>query len=99
MKPRSSLRSSNSVRSIWLACAVALLAGAAYGIDPDRAMSQYVRDRWGTDRGFPQGPVYAIAQTADGYLWIGTEAGLIRFDGWNFRLIKDDTGAFTIGSV
>src|SRR5207244_2638649 len=38
-------------------------------------------------------------QTADGYLWIGTEVGLIRFDGWNFQLIKDDSGAFTIARV
>ena len=75
------------------------LIGTAYAIDPNRAMSQYVRDRWGPDRGFPRGPVYAIAQTADGYLWIGTEAGLVRFDGWTFRLVKDDSGAFTITSV
>jgi len=71
----------------------------AYAIDPNRAMSQYVRDRWGTEQGFPRGPVYAITQGADGYLWIGTEAGLVRFDGVNFRLIKDDSGAFTIASV
>ena len=76
-----------------------LLLMHAYAVDPDRAMSQYVRERWGIDQGFPRGPVYAIAQTPDGYLWIGTEAGLVRFDGWNFRLVKDDSGAFTVGSV
>jgi signal transduction histidine kinase/ligand-binding sensor domain-containing protein len=68
-------------------------------MDPNRAMSQYVHDRWGAEQGFPAGPVYAIAQTTDGYLWIGTEAGLVRFDGWNFRLIKDESGAFTVASV
>lgn len=51
-------------------------------------MSQYLRERWGAERGFPGGPVYAITQTADGYLWIGTEKGLIRFDGLNFNLIQ-----------
>jgi ligand-binding sensor domain-containing protein/signal transduction histidine kinase len=71
----------------------------AYSIDPSRAMSQYVRDRWGAEQGFPKGPVYAISQTSDGYLWIGTEAGLVRFDGRNFRLIKDKSGAFTIAGV
>ncbi len=81
----------------WAVCAC-LLQGA-YAIDPNRAMSQYVRDRWGGEQGFPKGPVYAITQTTDGYLWIGTEAGLVRFDGWNFRLIKDDSGAFTIGGI
>ena len=75
------------------------LIHTAYAIDPNRAISQYVHDRWGAEQGFPQGPVYAITQTSDGYLWIGTEAGLVRFDGWNSRLIKDDSGAFTIGSV
>jgi len=105
------LRSSNSFRDTlghtrlghpWLIGAlvgIALLAQAAYAIDPNRAMSQYVRDRWGTDQGFPRGPVYAIAQTPDGYLWIGTEAGLVRFDGWNFRLIQDESRAFTITGV
>ena len=76
-----------------------LLIHTAYAIDPNRAMSQYVRDRWGTDQGFPRGPVYSIAQTADGYLWIGTDAGLVRFDGWNFRLVKDESGSFTITGV
>src|SRR5215468_7197556 len=81
------------------ASALLCLVHAAHGMDPERAMSQYVRDRWGTEQGFPKGPVYAITQTADGYLWIGTEAGLVRFDGWNFRLINDQSGAFTIASV
>ena len=81
-------------------CAVALsFLPAGYGMDPNRAMSQYVRDQWGRDQGFPAGPVYAITQTSDGYLWIATGAGLVRFDGWTFRLIKDDSGAFTIASV
>jgi ligand-binding sensor domain-containing protein/signal transduction histidine kinase len=107
-EPRSSLRSSNSFRETcrgrWAASLVAftaatLLSNTAYAIDPNRQMSQYVRDQWGTDRGFPKGAVYAITQTADGYLWIGTEAGLVRFDGLDFHLIKDDSGVFTITSV
>src|ERR1035438_9899166 len=72
----------------WLMAGLAAwlcLFRAAYGMDPNRAMSQYVHDRWGAEQGFPTGPVYAITQTADGYLWIGTGAGLVRFDGWGFR--------------
>jgi ligand-binding sensor domain-containing protein len=53
-------------------------------------MSQYRRDHWGVERGFPRAPVYAISQTADGYLWIGTGAGLIRFDGISFHMVRDD---------
>jgi ligand-binding sensor domain-containing protein/signal transduction histidine kinase len=51
-------------------------------------MSQYVRDRWETGAGFPRGAVYAITQTADGYLWIGTETGLLRFDGLTFQSMQ-----------
>ena len=56
-------------------------------------MSDYVRDRWGAQQGFPGGPVYAITQTADGYLWIGTERGLVRFDGLNFRVFDHTNSA------
>jgi ligand-binding sensor domain-containing protein len=69
----------------WAALAVTCLAASAQAMDPDRAMSQYGRERWGTDRGFPGGTVYAISQTADGYLWLGTDRGLLRFDGSTFR--------------
>jgi signal transduction histidine kinase/ligand-binding sensor domain-containing protein len=60
----------------------------AHAIDPNRTISQYIRDRWGSERGFPGGSVSAIAQTADGYLWIGTDKGLVRFDGLNFHLFQ-----------
>jgi signal transduction histidine kinase/ligand-binding sensor domain-containing protein len=73
-----------------LAGAVAIAAGVQ-ALDGERALSQYLRDRWGNESGFPGGPVYAIAQTTDGYLWIGAEKGLVRFDGLTFRLV--DAGA------
>lgn len=72
-----------------LVAIAATATGAAHAMDPDRALSQYLRERWGADRGFPGGPVHALAQTADGYLWIGTEKGLVRFDGLTFRLVSD----------
>ena len=77
----------------------ASLVQTVWAVDPDRAISQYVHDEWGPEQGFPKGPVYAITQTTDGYIWIGTDEGLVRFDGWSFRLMKDDSGAFTITSV
>ena len=61
---------------------------AALALDPTRKMSQYIHDAWGANRGFIGGEVYAISQSADGYLWIGTERGLVRFDGLNFVLIQ-----------
>jgi signal transduction histidine kinase/ligand-binding sensor domain-containing protein len=61
---------------------------AARAMDPDRALSQYIRDRWDRNRGFVAGPVYGITQTRDGYLWIAAEKGIVRFDGLRFRLFE-----------
>jgi len=68
--------------------ALLCLVNAAFGLDPSRRISRYVHDKWGEDKGFIGGRIYAIRQSADGYLWIGTERGLVRFDGSNFTLIQ-----------
>ena len=60
-------------------------AGWASAVDPARSLAQYLRDAWTSEQGFAGGAVHALAQTTDGYLWIGAEKGLIRFDGSNFR--------------
>jgi ligand-binding sensor domain-containing protein/signal transduction histidine kinase len=60
----------------------------ARALDPNRTLSQYVREQWTTETRFPGGGVNAIAQTADGYLWIGTDRGLLRFDGFDFRPVS-----------
>ncbi len=74
----------------WLLAALAFVcfANSANGISANKALSQYIRDQWGAEQGFPSGPVYAIAQTSDGYLWIGSERGLVRFDGLSFHLFQ-----------
>jgi PAS domain S-box-containing protein len=78
-------------RRRWLLrCAIAGLAGVGFAVsasalDSTRPVSQYLHDSWGTERGWPGGSIAAIAQTSDGYLWIGTDKGLVRFDGFNFH--------------
>jgi signal transduction histidine kinase/ligand-binding sensor domain-containing protein len=75
---------------LWILAWVAgfcLLHGAS-ALDPGKTMSQYVHDRWGEDNGFLQGAIYAISQSPDGYLWVGTERGLVRFDGFSYKLIQ-----------
>ena len=69
---------------IVLAC----LVSDAPALDPNRLPLQYVREQWTTQSRFPGGAVNGIAQTADGYLWIGTDRGLVRFDGFNFRSVS-----------
>jgi len=58
-----------------------LWAGSALALDPSLDASQYGHTAWRTRDGFANGPVLAFAQTPDGYLWLGTEFGLVRFDG------------------
>jgi signal transduction histidine kinase/ligand-binding sensor domain-containing protein len=67
---------------------LAALFTNALALDPNRSPSQYVREQWTTEPRFPGGVVNGIAQTTDGYLWIGTDRGLIRFDGFNFRPVS-----------
>lgn len=88
---------------LWtLAALVAVATGVvsvtpAYALDPRREMSQYIRDTWEPDRGFPGGRVHAIAQTADGYLWMACEKGLVRFDGLTFHLFQPSGAATEAG--
>src|SRR5688572_16265761 len=64
---------------------VVLLVGTnAYALNPAKAISQYVHSVWDSDRGLPQNSVSAIVQTRDGYIWLGTQEGLVRFDGVRF---------------
>ena len=51
------------------------------------ASAQYRVDSWTTEQGLPQNSVHAIVQTKDGYLWLGTFGGLVRFDGLAFTVI------------
>jgi ligand-binding sensor domain-containing protein len=61
-----------------------LISAPALALDPRKAITQYGQDSWTTRNGLPQDSVRAIAQTADGDLWLGTQAGLARFDGVRF---------------
>lgn len=53
----------------------------AIALDPALDASQYGHTAWFLREGFARGQIYAIAQTPDGYLWLGTDFGLLRFDG------------------
>ena len=67
--------------------ALVLLAagvGPAQALDPDKAFHHYVRNVWSIEQGLPQISALAIAQDRQGYLWVGTQGGLARFDGVQF---------------
>ncbi|HEY6328393.1 MAG TPA: two-component regulator propeller domain-containing protein [Blastocatellia bacterium] len=68
---------------LLMACSavVLLLAERGHAQDSTRAITQYVIDSWSSKDGLPANAVKSIEQTPDGYLWLGTEEGLARFDG------------------
>ncbi len=53
----------------------------AFALNPALDISQYAHTAWRARDGFPNGLISSIAQTPDGYLWLGTEFGVVRFDG------------------
>lgn len=61
----------------------------AFGLDPTRTLTQYVHRIWQNQQGLPQGTIYSIVQTHDGYLWLGSQTGLIRFDGVRFDTLEN----------
>ena len=56
-------------------------------LDPDKDVDQYLVDQWKMDDGLPSNEIRSIIQTSDGYLWIATPKGLVRFDGMRFLTI------------
>jgi len=64
-----------------LACILLVSSSFAFALDPSLDVSQYAHTAWKVRDGFTQGAILAIAQAPDGYLWLGTEFGLYRFDG------------------
>jgi ligand-binding sensor domain-containing protein len=53
----------------------------ALALDPSLDLSQFGHTAWTARDGFSVGAIFAMAQTPDGYLWLGSEFGLFRFDG------------------
>ena len=62
-------------------------------LDPTKTLTQYAHRIWGQEEGLFQPTVYSILQTREGFLWLGTQDSLIRFDGLHFREFDDAEGA------
>ena len=57
----------------------------ALALSTAKPLKQYGRQSWQSDTGLPQNTVHAIVQSNDGYIWMATEGGLVRFDGQDLR--------------
>ena len=71
-------------RSILILVLLSLQAAFVWAVDPVVHISQYAHTAWRVQDGVFSGTPYVIAQTTDGYIWVGTQNGLFRFDGAGF---------------
>jgi signal transduction histidine kinase/ligand-binding sensor domain-containing protein len=78
---------------------VCVLTHGALALDPRKSLTQYSRTVWSQQHGLPQDTIRAIAQTTDGYLWLGTDEGLARFDGYEFVVFNKDNGDLPGNSI
>ena len=76
----------------------ALLPASIFALDPHQPLSQLYHSSWNARQGV-NGSVTALAQTTDGYLWVGTTDGLLRFDGVSFEHYHPENGSFPATSV
>ncbi|HEY3384213.1 MAG TPA: two-component regulator propeller domain-containing protein [Vicinamibacterales bacterium] len=79
------------VLALAAVCVVLTVAAPSFALERGRALTQYSRRVWQIQDGLPQNGVLAVTQTRDGYLWIGTQEGLIRFDGVEFTAFDTTT--------
>ena len=85
-----------SNRRVWNSFALTIILVAVqfavvpvFALDPSKILSQYVQSSWGFQNGLQQKTVMAIAQTRDGFLWLATEEGLVRFNGRTFATFDE----------
>src|SRR5215472_16265641 len=77
-------RCCSSLKLLTLISLVYLLTSASIS-------AQYRIDSWNADNGLPQNPVNAVLQTRDGFIWLATFAGLVRYDGADFQIFNTVT--------
>src|ERR1017187_555212 len=82
---RSSLSGATALR-VFLAALLLGFALPGLALEPSTPLANYGRQSWGMENGLPQNTVQALVQTRDGFVWLGTEVGLVRFDGNGFAV-------------
>lgn len=74
-------------RQIWtLVLLVTLWAPASEALNAQKAISSFMHEDWQVEDGLPLSSIRSILQTRDGYLWMTTGEGLVRFDGVRFTV-------------
>ena len=82
---------------LTVCCLLAMGGRPAAGLSKERSLNQFTYQTWQTGSGLPQNTIHSVLQGRDGYLWLATEGGLVRFDGYNF-VVFDTRNAPDLGS-
>ncbi len=83
--------------AIWLLQATAFVPHVC-ALDPARTPTQYQSKTWGPEDGLPCNNILSVTQSSDGYMWLGTEEGLVRFDGVRTQVIELQTNRQSHGN-
>jgi len=72
--------------AFWLALAAMAMGVRGNALEPATAVANFGRQTWVMENGLPQNTIQAMVHTRDGFVWLGTEVGLVRFDGSSFAV-------------
>ncbi len=89
-------RSRQRVRAV--ACLLALLTlpfRLSASLSTAKSINEFTHENWQSGQGLPQNSITSIAQTKEGYLWVGTEEGLARFDGMRFTVFDKQNSSLS----
>ncbi len=93
-------RARNRIVLLPAIVAFLLASRSVLALDQARTLDQFSYQTWQTGSGLPQNTVHSITQTGDGYLWLATEGGLARFNGYQFTVFDSrNTPAFKSDNV
>ncbi|KFE68421.1 two-component regulator propeller domain-containing protein [Hyalangium minutum] len=84
--PLAPVRAWSRLLAAGLLGALIAAAPSAWALEPSKALNQFPQKVWQAENGLPQNTTLALAQTPEGYLWVGTYEGLARFDGVRFSV-------------
>jgi PAS domain S-box-containing protein len=97
---RLSFRAIRSLKPPIIFFLLLIFCRPCWALDPSTPFRQFVHNQWTSVNGLPQNSAAAILQTRDGYIWFGTEEGLVRFNGVEFTVFnKNNTEAIPYNYV
>jgi signal transduction histidine kinase/ligand-binding sensor domain-containing protein/DNA-binding response OmpR family regulator len=87
------------VRGMLFFLTILFIPSATFALDPSKLIDQYGHDAWNAQQGLASQAIYQILQTHDGYVWMRTSGGLVRFDGVHFASMNGAVGAESVRAI